>query len=83
MSYNGYTDYATWRVMSDLFSNIEFTEPVTPDDLIEMATEIVFDNYEMKQGSHYIEDYARVFLALPNYKEISELINEEIELTTI
>ena len=83
MSYNGYTDYATWRVNMDLFSNIKFTEPVTPDDLIEMATEMVFDNYEMKQGSHHVEDYARIFLALPNYNEIANLINEEIELTTI
>ena len=83
MSYNGYTDYATWRVNMDLFSNIKFTEPVTPDDLIEMATEMVFDNYEMKQGSYHVEDYARIFLALPNYKEIANLINEEIELTTI
>jgi methyl coenzyme M reductase gamma subunit len=81
MSYNGYTDYATWRVSSDLFNNIEFSEPVTADDLIEMATEIVFDNYEMKQGSHNVEEYARVFLALPNYNEIANLINEEIQVT--
>ena len=83
MSYNGYTDYATWRVMSDLFSNIKFTEPVTADDLIEMATEMVFDNYKMKQGSYNVEDYARIFLGLPNYKEIADLINEEIESKTI
>ena len=81
MSYNGYTDYATWRVMRDLFSNIKFTEPVAPDNLIEMAVEMVFDNYEMKQGSHNVEDYARVFLALPNYNEIASLINQEIEST--
>lgn len=81
MSYNGYTDYATWRVSSDLFNNIEFSEPVTADDLIEIATEMVFDNYEMKQGSHHVEEYARVFLALPNYNEIANLINEEIQVT--
>ncbi len=79
MSYNGYTDYATWRVNMDLFSNIKFTEPVTADNLIEMAGEMVFDNYEMKQGSHNVEDYARAFLALPNYNEIANLINEEIQ----
>jgi methyl coenzyme M reductase gamma subunit len=81
MSYNGYTDYATWRVSSDLFNNIEFSEPVSADDLIEIATEMVFDNYEMKQGSHHVEEYARVFLALPNYNEIANLINEEIQVT--
>lgn len=81
MSYNGYTDYATWRVSSDLFNNIEFSEPVTADDLIEIATEMLFDNYEMKQGSHHVEEYARVFLALPNYNEIANLINEEIQVT--
>ena len=79
MSYNGYTDYATWRVNMDLFSNIEFTKPVTADDLIEMAGKMVFDNYEMKQGSHNVEDYARAFLALPNYNEIANLINEEMQ----
>ena len=83
MSYNGYTDYATWRVNMDLFSNIKFTKPVIADDLIEMAEKMVFDNYEMKQGSHNVEDYARVFLALPNYNEIASLINEEIESKTI
>jgi hypothetical protein len=83
MSYNGYTDYATWRVNMDLFSNVKFTEPVTSDDLIEMAVEMVFDNYKMKQGSHNVEDYARLFLALPNYKEIASLINEELESKTI
>jgi len=76
MSYNGYTDYATWRVNMDLFSNIKFTEPVTADDLIEMATEMVFD--EEKFLAHNVEDYARLFLALPNYKQIASLINEEI-----
>ena len=83
MSYNGYTDYATWRITSDLFSNIEFTELVTADNLIEIAEEIVFDNYEIKQGSHNVEDYARLFLALPNYKEIASLIYEELESKTI
>ncbi len=80
MSYNGYTDYATWRITSDLFSNIEFTEPITADDLIEIAEEIVFDNYEMKQGSHNVEDYARVFLAMANYQEIADTINEDIKI---
>ncbi len=80
MSYNGYTDYPTWRITSDLFSNIEFTELVTADNLIEMAEEIVFDNYEMKQGSHNVEDYARVFLAMANYQEIADTINEDIKI---
>ena len=77
MSYNGYTDYPTWRITSDLFSNIEFSEPVTEDDLIEMAEQIVFDNFIMQQGSHLIEDYARVFLAMANYQEIADTLNED------
>ena len=82
MSYNGWTDYPTWRIKTDLFDNIEFTEPITADDLIEMAEEIVFDNYEMKQGSHNVEDYARVFLAMANYQEIADTINEDIKINT-
>ena len=80
MSYNGYTDYATWRITSDLFSNVEFTEPVTADYILEIAEEIVFDNYEIKQGSHHVEDYARVFLAMANYREIADTINEDIKI---
>ena len=80
MSYNGWTDYPTWRIKTDLLDNIEFTEPVTADDLIEIAEEIVFDNYEIKQGSHNVEDYARVFLAMANYEEIADTINEDIKI---
>lgn len=80
MSYNGWTDYPTWRIKTDLFDNIEFTKPVTADDLIEIADEMVFDNYEMKQGSHNVEDYATVFLAMANYQEIADMINEDIEI---
>ena len=80
MSYNGWTDYPTWRIKTDLFDNIEFTEPVTADDLIEIAEEIVFGNYEIKQGSHNVEDYARVFLAMANYQEIADTINEDIKI---
>ena len=80
MSYNGWTDYPTWRIKTDLLDNIEFTEPVTADYILEIAEEIVFDNYEMKQGSHHVEDYARVFLAMANYQEIADTINEDIKI---
>ena len=37
MSYNGWTDYPTWRIKTDLLDNIEFTEPVTADYMLELA----------------------------------------------
>jgi len=79
-NYNGWTNYATWRVNLELLGDIEFEEPVTADDLKEIVEDCVFSNYEMKSGSHLIEDYARAFLSEVNYNEISELINEDLDI---
>lgn len=66
MSYNGYTDYATWRVMSDLFSNIEFTEPGDNKYIFSL----VFDNITKSKESensisqHISETFEKVMDAL-------------------
>jgi hypothetical protein len=77
-TYNGWTNYATWRVNADILGDIEFKKPITTNDLKEIVEECVFSNYEMKSGSHLSEDYARAFLSEVNYNEIAELINEEL-----
>lgn len=77
-TYNGWTNYSTWRVNLEILGDIEFEEPVTADDLKEIVEDCVFSNYEMKSGSHLIEDYARSFLSEVNYYEIAETINAEL-----
>lgn len=78
--YNGWTNYATWRVNLEILGDIEFEETVTADDLKEIVEDVVFSNYEMSNGSHLVEDYARSFISNVNYYEIAESINAEIDL---
>jgi hypothetical protein len=76
--YNGWSNNATWRLNLEILGDIEFEESVTADDLKEIVEECVFSNYEMKSGSHLIEDYARAFLSQVNYYEIAEAINTDM-----
>jgi hypothetical protein len=76
--YNGYTDLNTWRVYHDTLSGIKFESKVTADELKEISLEIVLDNFEMKRGSHLVEEYARVFIELADFEDIAESINFNI-----
>ena len=80
--YNGWTNYATWRVNLEILGDIEFDEHISADYLKEVVEDCVFSNYEMQNGSHLVEDYARAFIAQVNFYEIAKHINEEIDLQT-
>ena len=80
--YNGWSNYATWRVNLEILGDIDFNEPVSADYLKEIVEDCVFSNYEMQNGSHLVEDYARAFISNVNYYEIAKHINEEIDLQT-
>jgi len=78
--YQGWTNYATWRVNLEILSDIEFENKTSADDLREIVEDIVFSQYELSNGSHLIEDYARAFISEVNFYEIARSINEELEL---
>jgi hypothetical protein len=80
--YQGWTNYATWRVNLEILSDIEFENKTSADDLREIVEDIVFSQYELSNGSHLIEDYARAFISEVNFYEIARSINEELELQT-
>jgi hypothetical protein len=80
--YNGWTNYATWRINLELLGDIVFEDPVTVDELKEIVEECIFSNYEIYSGSHLVEDYARSFISNVNYDEIAKYINEEINIQT-
>jgi hypothetical protein len=80
--YNGWTNYATWRVHLEILGDIQFDEHVSADYLKEIVEYCVFSNYEIYSGSHLVEDYARSFVSSVNYDEIAKYINEEIDLQT-
>jgi len=71
--YNGWTNYATWRVNLELFDCWEI--PLTPEGCEELALEIIFPDEE-KDG--LAESYARAWLADVNWYDISEAINERV-----
>jgi hypothetical protein len=78
--YNGWTNYATWRVNLEILGDIEFEEIVTADDLKEIVEDCVFNNTVEKDC--LAADYARAFISEVNFYEIAQSINEELELQT-
>ena len=76
--YNGWTNYATWRVNVEILGDIEFNEHVSADYLKEIVEDCVFSNTQ--ENLYLIKDYALAFLGDVNYFEIAEHINEEIDL---
>jgi hypothetical protein len=77
--YNGWTNYATWRVNLEILGDIEFEETVTADDLKEIVEDVVFSQYELGNGSHLVEDYAKAFISQVNFYEIAEHINQKLD----
>ena len=85
--YNGWSNYATWRINLELFSDVDFADEVLesennswrPDvDYLKELMEIwVFDNAE---NMGLMEDYARAFVDQVNFHEILEHILENIEV---
>ena len=78
-NYNGWTNYATWRINAELIADEEFEEPVTKEYIESLVDMIVFDH----SGSFgLMEDYARAFISEVNFYEIAESVNNDIKLQT-
>ena len=79
--YNGWTNYATWRVNLELFSDMDYKDYFDqfPDTkaLEDYVENVVFENYYGTLG--LVEDYARVFLSEVNYHEILQEMKEVYE----
>jgi len=78
--YNGWSNYATWRINLELFSDMNYTdyfdELPTTEMLEDYVENVVFDH---SGTMGLIEDYARAFLNNVNYYEILEHIRENYE----
>ncbi len=77
--YNGWSNYATWRINLEILVDIEFDHPVTYDYLEEVVEDVVFTN---KTEGGLAEDYARAFIEQVDFREIASGINAELELQT-
>ena len=78
--YNGWTNYATWRINLDIVDGIEIDTITCAEYIKEYVEDVVFSQYELGNGSHLVEDYARTFVSEVNFYEIAQRINEELEL---
>ena len=75
--YNGWSNYATWRINLEILGDIEFEDVVSADDLKEIVEDCVFNNTVEKDC--LAADYARAFISQVNFYEIAEHINEEFD----
>jgi hypothetical protein len=76
-TYNGWTNYSTWRVNLELFDSMNLDEAIRADTIKELAEDIIFRPHS--KNSQLVEDYARAFLDDVNWHEIAEHLNERIE----
>ena len=77
--YNGWTNYATWRVNLEIIDGIEIETQMCAATIKEIVEDVVFSQYELGNGSHLVEDYARAFISEVNFYEIAQSINEELD----
>jgi len=78
--YNGWTNYATWRINLEIFDGYDLREPFPDDDVLPLPHEVAewakayAENIIDEEGtrSGLAVDYALAFLADVNWHEIAE-----------
>ena len=86
-TYNGWSNYATWRINLELLGNYDFAEDILESDneswrpdvdyLKDLVENWVFENHTGSLG--LVEDYARAFVDQVNFHEILEHVLEDID----
>jgi hypothetical protein len=84
-TYNGWTNYETWRVNLEIFDGFEPTEYYSACDLTDAyelgqslkqyAEEVIFECASVPDG--LARDYAQAFLESVNWREIAEHMIED------
>ncbi len=78
--YNGWTNYATWRVNLELFSDMDYKDYFDEFPNVEMLEDYVENVVFEHTGSMgLIEDYARAFIREVNFFEIYDHIRENYQ----
>ena len=82
-TYNGWSNYPTWRINLEILGDIQWVEEeieiLDEDMLKEYVENAVFENNGISGHLGLMEDYARAFLANVDYREILESIIENFE----
>jgi hypothetical protein len=83
--YNGWTNYATWRVNLEIFDGMDVYEAfsiIEDDDTSELASALkqyADELLTMNGESGLVVDYARAFLQDVNWHEIAEYMLDNIK----
>ena len=74
MSYNGWNNYATFRVANDILNHHQWddSESITIEYLKELVNNAVFDNTGVTTST-LIAGYAKCFLSNVNWNELAEI----------
>lgn len=78
-TYNGWTNYATWRINLEIFEGYmldELHNRLTTYELSEHLREYAEDVVTINENSDLCADYALAFLAQVNYYEIAQHLKE-------
>ena len=80
-TYNGWSNFATWRVMLEVFDGMgpeDIANAVEAQDFAELVIEHVFEDPSTRTGGGAIvEGWARAFLADVNWQEIAAAVRGE------
>lgn len=81
-TYNGWTNYATWRVNLEIFDGLDlrdgFPDKPTVEELSDYL-ETMVDEILEQDGKGLALDYARSFVSDVNYDEIAEHLIDAAE----
>jgi uncharacterized protein YbdZ (MbtH family) len=75
-TYNGWTNYATWRVQLEIFAGMEIYEEMSREDVKDYAEQIIEDT----SSPGLARDYALAFLSEVNWQEIADNLNDYNEI---
>ena len=74
--YNGWTNYATWRVNLEMFADMSAEDGLVDDYYLRSLVEDLIDS---DCGAHsLVRDWASAFVSQVNFQEIADTINSQI-----
>ena len=75
--YNGWTNYATWRINLEIFDGYDPEgQELDPDSVKDMAEEIILMDVD---ATSLVGSYAMAFISDVNWTELAEHLNEELK----
>ena len=79
-TYNGWYNYATWRINLEIFDGMEIDEPWTWEQCRDYAEEVVTNFGDIPDNSLDVQ-YAMAFINDVAWAEIRDHVNENFENT--